>query len=414
MPVPKLFNLAKKEIKQIYIGVDFGTAYTKVSYSYAPTENQQIHTIKWDNSFFKSTILYLKDDHLFYEAPEKEYREIRYFKYSIIETKLKNSSYKTINNFEQMCCVFFLAQILKRTVMQIQKQLDIPDVNLIDISINMGVPLENFYDIKEKNNKGLYQDILEDAIVLAGGSKIPVELPENQVLISNFDNVYSEILNKKAKLRWKANVYPELASELLLYHQSKFVPDGVYAIIDIGGGTVDMALFQKITSIETKNTYMYCLSQKVLSLGIEILKTLDKEVATKSLKNAFGEMMKKSKNYVDVHYDKYTKVPVFFLGGGASDPYYINIIKSLETPLQNAGIPPLEYSSSLEDYINNEKMLIQKNQRLIISQMLSKHSEDIIKVQGFPDFYEENNGRSPTVTFDLEEYLREKGDMYRD
>ena len=42
-------------IQQVFLGIDFGTSYTKVSYSYAPTNVPQIQTIKWNGDFFKQT-----------------------------------------------------------------------------------------------------------------------------------------------------------------------------------------------------------------------------------------------------------------------------------------------------------------------------------------------------------------------
>lgn len=256
MPAPQLMAFRRQAITNIFIGIDFGTSYTKVSYSYAPSQTPHIETIEWDNKpepFFKQTVLYIQNGRLYFYKPTGTYKEVKYFKYSIIENRLRNNSEPTKNNFEEMCCVYYLAQIISRTLTKIKNKLHISNMDEIKISINMGVPLENFYKEENKNNKGKYQDILEDAVLLAGGCKVKAILPPNQVLISNLDSVYTEMQTKKAILNWAVNVYPELAAELLLYHQSKFVADGVYAIIDIGGGTVDMALFQKSTSVTTKN-----------------------------------------------------------------------------------------------------------------------------------------------------------------
>lgn len=415
MPAPILSSFRKQTISNVFIGIDFGTSYTKVSYSYAPTQVPQIETIKWDNDFFKQTVLYVQDERLFFEKPTGNFKEVKYFKYSIIEKKLKNTAENTVNNFEEMCCVYFLAQVIKRSLKIIQQNLNISNLDDIKVSINMGVPLENFYEDANKNNKGLYQEILEDAILLAGGSRIRAEIPENQVLISNLDSVYSEILQKKAILKWAAHVYPELAAELLLYHQSKFVADGVYAIIDVGGGTVDMALFQKETSGYTKNPYMYCLAQKVLPYGVEILQESSNSVSADQFKIEFSSMLMNSKDYLGVNYTNYKKLDVFFLGGGAGNPWYSNNIESTKNRLRATVIPPLEFARSIEEFIPSEEMLLQKNQRLIISQMLARHHDDIDSVRGFPDFYQSEKASRPKgQEFDMESYLSEKGDKYRD
>lgn len=406
----------RSSIQQVFLGIDFGTSYTKVSYSYAPTNVPQIQTIKWNGDFFKQTVLYVKNDRLYFDEPDGDYKEVRYFKYSIVESKLKNTSQNTKNSFEQMCCVYFLAQIIKRTLKVVQNDLHIPDMNTIKVSVNMGVPLENFYEETNKNNKGLYLNILEDAVLLAGGCTVKATIPENQVLISNLDTVYSEILQKKANLVWSTNVYPELAAELMLYHKSERVPDGVYAIIDIGGGTVDIALFQKSKGFQNVNSYMYCLDQKVLPYGIEILQTAPNSVSAENFKNTFAKILMDSKKSDDVHYIDYKKLDVFFLGGGATNNWYIKRITDIKQRFSDrVGIPPLEFARTIEEFINSDESLLQKNQRLIISQMLARHRDDIENVRGFPDYYiEQRKNRKNENNFDYEAYLSERGDKYRD
>ncbi len=415
MVTPVLSAFRKQTITNVFIGIDFGTSYTKVSYSYAPTQTPQIETIKWEDDYFKQTILYLQNNRLCFDKPSGDFKEVKYFKYSIVENTLKNNAEKTVNSFEEMCCVYFLAQVIKRAVDVIQKNLRIINIDNIKISINMGVPLENFYEETNKNNKGLYQEILENAILLAGGSKIKSEIPVNQVLISNLDSVYSEILQKKAVLKWTANVYPELAAELLLYHQSKFVADGIYAIIDIGGGTVDMALFQKQTAFHTKVPDMNCLAQKVLPYGIEILYKNRSSISKQKFQEVFCSMLMNSKKSMDVHYNELKKIDVFFLGGGAYDSWYINGISETKHRLMRGGIPELKFSKSLDDFIQSEEFLIRKNQRLIISQMLARHYDDISDVKGFPDFYEKELKERPIVRIkSYDDIIYDRGSKYWD
>lgn len=424
MPAPQLTSFRRQAINSIYIGIDFGTSYTKVSYSYAPSHTPQIQTIKWDNDndpFFKQTILYIQDGRLFFDKPAGDSKEVKYFKYSIIDKRLKNNEEPTTNCFEEMCCVYYLAQVISRSINIIKEALHITNMDEIKVSINMGVPLENFYKAENKTNKGKYQDILEDAVLLAGGCKVKAILPSNQVLISNFDTVYSEMQTKKAKLKWDVNVYPELAAELLLYHKSDFVPDGVYAIIDIGGGTVDMALFHKLTFGSKNNAYMYCLAQKVLPYGIEILQNAPNTVSNITFKQQFSMMLNESKHFMDVHYDRYKKIDVFFLGGGSNNLWYVSNIKNMtvDFKLERSGIPPLAFSRDIKEFIDSEEMLLQKNQRLIISQMLARHRDEIDNVKGFPDFYKQELQERPKnneSTFDdmINNTWDGPGSKYRD
>ena len=59
---------------------------------------------------------------------------------------------------------------------------------------------------------GVYLEILKDAVLLAGGCKVKVTLPSNQVIISNLDSIFSEIKTKRAISNWSVYVYPELAA----------------------------------------------------------------------------------------------------------------------------------------------------------------------------------------------------------
>ena len=384
---PIFSSSQRQSVTHIFIGIDFGTSYTKVSYSYASASVPQIHTIDWGNGdFFKQTILYIQNDRLYFEKPIGECLEVKYFKYSLIEEKLKNNSVPTKKSFEEMCCVYFLAHILKQTLEQIKSSLKIENLDSIKTYVNMGVPLENFYKDSNKKTKGLYQDILENAVTLAGGSKVKVELPQNQVLISNLDDVYSELSCKKAELNWHANVYPELAAEILLYHQSKFVPDDVYAVIDVGGGTVDMALFQKETSSRTKEAYKYCIGQKIVPYGIEILNLHKSTELERKLQEEFCKILVETKKSGWINQEKFENLPVFFLGGGAGELYYQTLIKDTTTRLKSA-LVFLSFKYDIMKFINSEETLLQKNQRLIISQMLARPTDDIGDVKGFPDFF---------------------------
>lgn len=202
-----------------------------------------------------------------------------------------------------------------------------------------------------------------------------------------------------------------------MYHQSDFVKDGVYAIIDIGGGTVDMALFQKITSDTTKNPNMYCLAQKVLPYGVEILQTAPETISNTEFKQVFSLMLNESKHYLAVDYSQYNKIDVFFLGGGSNNSWYLNNIKNMlvEYKLERSGIPDLAFSRSINDFIQSEEKLLRKNQRLVISQMLARHRDEIDNVKGFPDFYRQELRERPKFdgpTYD--DILYERGSKYWD
>lgn len=418
MQRPTFFPAWKKQsITHLFLGIDFGTSFTKVSYSYAFSNKLQIHTLKWENSSFEEgyiipTILYVQNDLLFFDRPESDCLEVKYFKYSILEKKLKNKNnrQKTSCDFEEMCCVYYLAQVIKRSLEKIKSELLLQNFDGIDISINMGVPLENFYEDEKLRNKDRYQDILENAVVLAGGSKIFTKTPQNQVEIKNLDFVYNELIHKKAILNWRVNVFPELAAEILLYHMSKTVPSSCYAVIDIGGGTVDLALFQKYKGIDN-NYDLNCLGQKVLPYGAEIIykKAYPFEQIEQIFSNTFWEIFERAKKFINVRFEQ---IEVFFFGGGSLDPIIQDFYMRILNKRNNNRI---KFNHTIKDLFLDEESLIVKNQRLIISQMLAKSIQEIDNVKSFPNFYEselEERLKAPMVYDDyhseLEDILNER------
>ena len=95
------------EITQIFLGIDFGTSFTKISYSTAPSNKVQIKTLKWEESEYENgyvipTVLYVKEKKLFFEKPEGESLEVKYFKYSMLAESLINNHQDTKNNFEEI------------------------------------------------------------------------------------------------------------------------------------------------------------------------------------------------------------------------------------------------------------------------------------------------------------------------
>ena len=234
-------------------------------------------------------------------------------------------------------------------------------------------------------------------------------------MLDNLDEVYTELSNKKPKLNWKAAVIPELAAELFLYQQSKFIPEGLYIIIDIGGGTVDMAIFEKYKFKHDVEAGMYCIAQKVLPYGVEILESENSNISSKEFQDAFITMVMSTKHRMDVHYEDLKKVDVFFLGGGANNDWYRKNIINTQYGLEKSFGPKLSFKQSINDFIKTDETLLERNQRLIISQMIAKDENDITKVLGYPNFYDEiikDNIREANLAY--EDELYERGSRYWD
>ena len=392
-------NLSKKSaIEALYIGIDFGTSYSKVSFSIPALtkEDVRIFSVDWaQNDYFRPTVVYVKNNELYFDKQDGDYEAVKYFKYSIIERTLQNYTQNTKNSFEQICCIFFLANIIKRCI---EKAKDIyknnNDFEGTDIYINMGVPLENFYSEKNNDTKvGIYKTLLDCAVFLAGGSKINVSMPYDSVSISSLDEILTELRTKEPLLNYKAGVFPELVAEILLYQQSNNIPEGIYSIVDIGGGTVDMATFQKHRSSHNKSFDLFCHAQEVIPLGVEVRKSdnRDSEADLYFYKTTFFGAILDTRKHEDVSFkgmkDKKRSIDVFFLGGGNSDHWYHENIRKNIYQLSGIEMPKLNLNIDINKFIENDSTLLVKNQRLIISQMLAHHPDDISPVKAFPDYY---------------------------
>lgn len=90
-------------IDALYIGIDFGTSFSKVSFSIPALtkEDVRIFSVEWSPSdYFRPTVVYVKNGELYFDKPIGKYDTVKYFKYSIIEKTLQNYTLNTRSNFE--------------------------------------------------------------------------------------------------------------------------------------------------------------------------------------------------------------------------------------------------------------------------------------------------------------------------
>jgi len=385
------------QIDGIYLGIDFGTSFTKVSYSYSSgtATVKQVFTIDWTSGvdkYYLPTVVYIQNNRLYFDKPEGDYDEVKYFKYSIVSSDLVNNRAETKNSFEELCCVFFLTHVISRSLNYIKGKLQLETIEDIPVFINMGVPLENFYEEKNAISKGLYEELLYKSVCLAGGAFIKVSFPKNQVLISNLDQTYTKMLDKEIKLRYKAKVFPELAAEILLYFNEPNIKPGVFTIVDVGGGTVDLAIFQKDKWFD-RGYRLYCHDQIVLPLGAERLQRIitneNENRIANIFKEAFSHMFFETKDHDGIFFKDLPEIDLFFLGGGAKNKWYRTKIKETNQRLRGILVPEFNFDRNIEDFIQANENLVVKQQRLIISQMLANHPDYIENVKGYPNYYKQ-------------------------
>jgi hypothetical protein len=406
-----VYVLKHKKIA-VNIGIDFGTSYSKVCFE----GNHEFDFVVLDNTTYIPSVVYYDylQKQLYFEDPKniKNIDKIEYFKYSMINDSLPRKKYifttEVKERPELLCSMFYLACLIKETKTYIIRYYN--KKFTIDWNINMGVPVDNY----TSQNKSLYDKILHLAIKLSNSNTIA----ENNCPLEFLDVFFQE--NKEISIpRFQEspfNTLPELYAECLYFLKDRNVLNGVYAVVDVGGGTVDMAALYK----ESPNTFNV-VSKDIQPFGIEILvhniaihagayndikkalqgNTFKKPMEfNKDKEREFAKLMSEmfARLAVDVKskqesrkalLERKGKLPVILCGGGAKYKWYEYCILDTRDRLHNALDIGYELEiMSTEKLIGTSKV---KDHRLIIARCLAQRIEDIPEVSGFPWNFECQN-----------------------
>lgn len=218
--------------------------------------------------------------------------------------------------------------------------------------------------------------------------------------------------------------------------QNRDIKEGFYAVVDVGGGTTDIATFyKKITKVDGAKEHditVSCISQEVCKLGFNSLcskisqmqnETVIEDIK-KYLKNCnigyyrldkheqlseyniltpidakkFYESITDfrtsyGKCLIDAH-DKqrelmgkmiFAKQPLhyFVMGGAKEVTFYQHNIERMTSAHKNAGIPEAQKDDILH-YLKSDSSFEVHNPRLLISQMLSQPYELIPSLNNMP------------------------------
>lgn len=410
----------------VYIGLDFGTAFTKVAYEIAPSNEHRKYSVKFFSNkaiedYLIPSVLYFDMDRaqLMLNSYSEAQRKLEYFKLLMVNDALPRNSilhskrYDTVNDKEQICSAFYISCILSLAKAEIKKN---PVARNISDStkwyINMGIPIES---LSEESQIHIFKTVLNVAWAYSN------EHPNvDSVDLLEFDEFFSR---HKADSSDFLNVYPELFAEVLLYQQDPNIPDGFYTVIDIGGGTADVAIFYKY-KLQNSPSIVECLAKKVVWLGFDSLaakvssaetdipiqqikdflndRTIDFNnhyltnlpqesivdktkllLCRKGFRTAYGEciMLAKDMRPDEMHknYSQNSVMRYFILGGAGDVAFYNQAVNYMKYVQLSASIP-----NAIEDdilrYLRNNISLEVKSDRLLISQMLAQPFEMIPEI----------------------------------
>lgn len=413
----------------VYIGLDFGTTFTKAAYEIAPSNVHIKYSVRFgqcdkNEDYYLPSVLYFdsKTQKLKIFDSEENCEEIRYFKYNMISDALQKNkvlndpSVVTQSVKEELCSVFFLSYVIYLIRNTVYKNFsNTKDAENIAWYINMGVPLEAHMN---DTRATVYKHVLEVAYLFEQKYH-----GQTVIDIHELDAFYIEHRNESNP---NINILPEIYAEVLLYQQYLNTPAGFYTVVDIGGGTEDIATFLKMR--DKFGEQVDCLAQNVIGYGYDSL-------AEKIVKSVNGSSTRKAKallqKKIDFNDDEYlrTAIPqevnykhlidarrecrtlfgtcvqkarkkrnevlqqtvdarlpmhVFVMGGARSVEFYRASIEYMKKVQGNAGIPFFK-DADVFDYVGrNTRLEIRNDQRLVISQMLAQPFEMIPEITNMP------------------------------
>lgn len=256
----------------IFIGLDFGTTYTKVAYRIGGDNVDKKFSVKFGSGFEDDA--YYRESVLVFDASDSSLKFsdddslpncslVRYFKMTMIvdgleKNKSLNQVHATKNNKERLCSAFFLANVIAESMAKICKAHSLSSER-VNWAVNLGVPLVR-NDAKTKYCRDIYNEVLNVAFSIAKIKEVKDRMP-----LAIMDKLYTRYCNRREQ---DLNTIPELYAEVLMYQQDTNVPEGFYAVVDIGGGTSDVAVFYKKYDKQHASS-VTCVAQHVLPLGFE-------------------------------------------------------------------------------------------------------------------------------------------------
>ena len=392
----------RKRTVGVYIGLDFGTSFTKAFFRSSQGDEGTIEFNPLradDGAFFLPSRLYY-DVELstlrFTPLAEKSLVPLGFFKYGMLKDELKIKNIKFTNDFflarelagksselfsgEYLCSVYFLANCFKYIKEFISEKIEVPVEN-IRFRVNMGCPFDNLKAAFRK----IYDDCLRLGWILSKDVIDGMDLADVYALIVAHWNDEADI---------PLQTIPELYAEVYHLLRDNSTSVGLYGVLDIGGGTADFAVFHVRLGPDGSRKIRF-LTQNVLPLGVEMLCAQiypeNLEIGKKKIRSEnadivkvnygesnkliqvrerlpydfrcgiFGKIVsvkKMDKNLLNNVFHDDGKIPLLLYGGGADFKWYQSIIKAHNPSLKNYNIPILDCRCKKE---NKNRLIIAKS-----------------------------------------------------
>lgn len=226
---------------EIIIGIDYGTRFTKVAIG---REGQEPSVWKGSNAGpLIPSIVHVTaagdvlpwPDGAPVGAAKIEYLKMLLAKSddSIFELPASLAGGQKRENVIKALGALFLSEIIRRVRMSEQAQPHLRNANIRWL-VNVGVPVEHF-DAPERD---VFREVASIAVKWA-------DAPPPDFKVAALARAYQETAAAIDRDNSPASVFPELAAALTEYIRDPNRPEGLYyGFCDIGGGTIDGAIFR--------------------------------------------------------------------------------------------------------------------------------------------------------------------------
>lgn len=252
---------------ELVIGLDFGTAYCKV-------------VVQDAASFQAWAIPFSANEHNPYTLATKIWeREGNYF-LDPIGTSFSNLKMVLLGNnatsSDKIRAIAFIALVIRHAKNWILKNKKDQFSRLAVLwRVHLGIPTRNYENAQLVDK---FKRILSAAMLLAEKDENTINTTEVNIAIMAVDDAWQRnhpIISLKdyGKIhKDQVDLYPEMAAQIFGFLKSEYRDPSqeIFMLVDVGGGTVDTALFQVIQNNESEPTFVFRASA-VEKLGVYML-----------------------------------------------------------------------------------------------------------------------------------------------
>lgn len=404
--MPFIFNRQPIDrVANVYIGIDFGATYTKLAFRVMDAGTNtlagRIKTIQIENPeqggqttrYYPSKLGFnsKNGELIFHDFKQSNIEEVKYFKYSILNTILPTTGaiqrVKTKNAIPCLCAAFFLAHMIKIIKGDVEKSDDVRNYNELKWHINMGKPANKF----NEKSYHIYDEVLQIAWQLVEGYSGFIQ---HKIKLEELDGKYTELRTQvNSSPNPNLHTVPELYAEIVAFLQSSSVDQGLYTVVDVGGATVDLAVFFK--EISNNIPSIRCVAQEVSPVGYEIFRQDSNNIENVQridfcYGNALTDVYQRHRFLIQ----NLQRHKVFFMGGARGVKFYReHVLGMSEVHVQNFINFPDTIEVDIVDFLSSNRNTFKSNlntdfldQRLLIAQMLAQPFVEIPKLKGAPWF----------------------------